>query len=181
MVATWLFITFAETHGNVYFKRVNFTVCKLYFNTPEQRKNKENGKRRIVDTKKEASLSRSFTKNERWNGMFASRWSQVNVKWSFKVLFYSHFSTMKREHWVCSLTRIVQQWEKRIKGTGSLKCWAQVDVLLSERSMGNILYNGKVKGKVLVTRHVPPFVTPWTVAGQAPLSMEFSRQEYRSG
>ena len=25
------------------------------------------------------------------------------------------------------------------------------------------------------------FVTPWTVARQAPLSMEFSRQEYRSG
>ena len=25
------------------------------------------------------------------------------------------------------------------------------------------------------------FVTPWTVAHQAPLSMEFSRQEYWSG
>ena len=25
------------------------------------------------------------------------------------------------------------------------------------------------------------FVTPWTVAHQAPLSMEFSRQEYKSG
>ena len=25
------------------------------------------------------------------------------------------------------------------------------------------------------------FVTPWTVTRQAPLSMEFSRQEYRSG
>ena len=25
------------------------------------------------------------------------------------------------------------------------------------------------------------FVTPWTVALQAPLSMEFSRQEYRNG
>ena len=35
--------------------------------------------------------------------------------------------------------------------------------------------------------HVPPlcrvqlFVTPWTVAQQAPLSMEFPRQEYWSG
>ena len=28
---------------------------------------------------------------------------------------------------------------------------------------------------------VQPFVTPWTVAHQAPLSMEFSRQEYWSG
>ena len=28
---------------------------------------------------------------------------------------------------------------------------------------------------------VQPFVTPWTVAHQAPLSMRFSRQEYWSG
>ena len=28
---------------------------------------------------------------------------------------------------------------------------------------------------------VPVFVIPWTVARQAPLSMEFSRQEYWSG
>ena len=28
---------------------------------------------------------------------------------------------------------------------------------------------------------VPLLVAPWTVAHQAPLSMEFSRQEYRSG
>ena len=29
--------------------------------------------------------------------------------------------------------------------------------------------------------HVQLFATPWTVARQAPLSMEFSRQEYWSG
>ena len=29
--------------------------------------------------------------------------------------------------------------------------------------------------------HVQLFVTPWTVAHQAPLSLEFSRQEYLSG
>ena len=29
--------------------------------------------------------------------------------------------------------------------------------------------------------HVRLFVTPWTLAHQAPLSMEFSRQEYWSG
>ena len=29
--------------------------------------------------------------------------------------------------------------------------------------------------------HVRLFVTPWTIAGQAPLSTEFSRQEYWSG
>ena len=29
--------------------------------------------------------------------------------------------------------------------------------------------------------HIGPFATPWTVAHQAPLSMGFSRPEYRSG
>ena len=32
-----------------------------------------------------------------------------------------------------------------------------------------------------MTERVPLSVTPWTVAFQAPLSMEFSRQEYWSG
>ena len=32
-----------------------------------------------------------------------------------------------------------------------------------------------------VLSHVQLFVTPWTVAHQAPLCMEFSRQEYCSG
>ena len=32
-----------------------------------------------------------------------------------------------------------------------------------------------------ILSHVRLFVTPWTVARQAPLSMEFSRQEYWSG
>ena len=37
------------------------------------------------------------------------------------------------------------------------------------------------KVKVKLLSHVQLFVTPWTVAYQAPLSMEFSRQEYWSG
>ena len=32
----------------------------------------------------------------------------------------------------------------------------------------------------LVTKSYPTLVTPWIVACQAPLSMEFPRQEYRS-
>ena len=35
--------------------------------------------------------------------------------------------------------------------------------------------------KVKSLSHVRLFLTPWTVAYQAPLSMEFSRQEYWSG
>ena len=34
---------------------------------------------------------------------------------------------------------------------------------------------------VYMLSHVQLFVTPWTVSCQAPLSMEFSRQEYWSG
>ena len=41
-------------------------------------------------------------------------------------------------------------------------------------------YEGK-KAKVKSLSRVRLFVTPWTVAYQAPLSMEFSRQEYCSG
>ena len=37
-----------------------------------------------------------------------------------------------------------------------------------------------MKVKVLVTQSCPTLVIPWTVAHQAPLSMEFSRQEYWS-
>ena len=33
---------------------------------------------------------------------------------------------------------------------------------------------------VCVLSHVQLFVTPWTIAGRAPLSMEFSRQEHQS-
>ena len=39
----------------------------------------------------------------------------------------------------------------------------------------------EVEVKVLVTQSCPTFVTPWTVACQAPLSMGFSRQEYWNG
>ena len=35
--------------------------------------------------------------------------------------------------------------------------------------------------KVFVLNRVQLFQTPWTVAYQAPLSMQFSRQEYWSG
>ena len=36
-------------------------------------------------------------------------------------------------------------------------------------------------GCVCVLSHVQLFVTPWTVAHQAPLSLGFPRKEYRSG
>ena len=47
--------------------------------------------------------------------------------------------------------------------------------------------SAKIEGKILACVHaqsltcVQLFATPWTVAHQAPLSMQFSRQEYWSG
>ena len=38
-----------------------------------------------------------------------------------------------------------------------------------------------VEWSVKSLSHVQLFITPWTIALQAPLSMEFSRQEYWSG
>ena len=50
-------------------------------------------------------------------------------------------------------------------------------VIISLFSMSVSLLKVKVKS----LSHVQLFVTPWTVAYQAPLSMGFSRQEYWSG
>ena len=43
------------------------------------------------------------------------------------------------------------------------------------------LTNNYQISEVKLLSHVQLFVTPWTVAYQAPLSMEFSKQEYWSG
>ena len=43
------------------------------------------------------------------------------------------------------------------------------------------LYTSNGKGVLLLLSPVRISATPWTVARQAPLSMEFSKQEYWSG
>ena len=46
----------------------------------------------------------------------------------------------------------------------------------------NFFYLKKVQSAImLVLNHIRLFATPWTVAHQAPLSMEFSRQKYWNG
>ena len=44
-----------------------------------------------------------------------------------------------------------------------------------------VVFKSAWKVKVLVAHHVWLFVTPWTVACQAPLSKEFSREENWNG
>ena len=52
-------------------------------------------------------------------------------------------------------------------------------IFISTANFNLIVVDEKVKVKLL--NHVRLFVTPWTVAYQAPPSMGFSRQEYWSG
>ena len=54
--------------------------------------------------------------------------------------------------------------------------------LLCQERISNSI-DGGMKVKVSVTQTCPTLcdLILWTVAHQAPLSMEFSRQEYRSG
>ena len=53
-------------------------------------------------------------------------------------------------------------------------------ITLACLSASDVIY-ALICAHVCVLSHVRLFVTPWSVAQQAPLSMEFSRQEYRSG
>ena len=48
-------------------------------------------------------------------------------------------------------------------------------------SASQSLISGKRKVKMKSLSHVGLFATPWTVAYQTPLSMDFSRQEYWNG
>ena len=51
---------------------------------------------------------------------------------------------------------------------------------LSSHCIWLIMLN-TLEGSLCMLNHVLTFATPWTIAHQAPLSMEFSRQEYWSG
>ena len=51
---------------------------------------------------------------------------------------------------------------------------------LSSHCIWLIMLN-TLEGSLCMLNHVLTFATPWTIAHQAPLSMEFSRQEYGSG
>ena len=78
---------------------------------------------------------------------------------------------MDRGAWWAIVSRVKKRrtWLKRLGTHGVL-----------ERRWGLLLTSSRL-GLCCVLGHVWPFVTPWTVACQAPLTMEFSRQEYWSG
>ena len=54
-------------------------------------------------------------------------------------------------------------------------------LMLKIQHFGHLIRSAEKKVKVKSLSHVRLFATPWTVAHQAPPSMEFSSQEYWSG
>ena len=54
-------------------------------------------------------------------------------------------------------------------------------VMCSQLTVQHLIVKHLSRGCVLSLSHVRLFATPWTIACQAPLSVEFSRQEYWSG
>ena len=56
----------------------------------------------------------------------------------------------------------------------------QAGIKIAKRNKNNLRYANQFSSVQSLSR-VRLFVTPWTVAYQAPPSMEFSRQEYQSG
>ena len=56
-----------------------------------------------------------------------------------------------------------------------------MDVIIDSMDMSLTKLQEIVKDRNELLSHVRFFATPWTIARQAPLSMEFSRQEYWSG
>ena len=102
----------------------------------------------------QARLSIGFSRQEYWSGLpFPSPvYESEKWKWSRSVMSIKP---------VCS--RLVKNW---------LKTDSELNFLIDtiHRTEQLSLFS-----------HVQLFVTLWTVACQAPLSMGFSRQEYRSG
>ena len=67
-------------------------------------------------------------------------------------------------------------WKKaqQVQGCWDRTRWAEVPSCIHSLWVAGA-------GGGLVAKSCPTLATPWTVAQQAPLSMRFSRQEYRSG
>ena len=76
-------------------------------------------------------------------------------------------------------SRLKFQWSAP-RDTGSEKLWVTNYLKINYLPIQNIKYKQAEKSSWVLS-HVWFFVTPWTVARQAPLSMGFSRQECWSG
>ena len=67
----------------------------------------------------------------------------------------------------------VLDWLKRGEVTRTTNTWSS--------STSSTLFPYQIDSAATVLIHIKLFITPWTIVCQAPLSMEFSREEYWSG
>ena len=92
------------------------------------------------------------------------RWPKY---WSFSISPSNEYS---------GLISFEIDWFDLLVVQGTLK-----SLLQHHSSKASILNNTESESEVKSLSRVRLFVTPWTVAYQAPLSMDFSRQEHWSG
>ena len=80
------------------------------------------------------------------------------------------------DHLTCLLRNLYEGQEATVKTLYGITDWFKIKKGVRQHCL---LSCGKVRE--LVAQSCPILCDPWTVAHQAPLSMEFSRQEYWSG
>ena len=100
----------------------------------------------------------------------------VNKLWYIYIIEY--YSGMKRSYW----------YTQQLGWTSKVLCLEEKEshtlwlhYVNSQNDKIIVMENRLVVSKGCEVSRVQLFATPWTVAYQAPLSMEFSRQEYWSG
>ena len=75
----------------------------------------------------------------------------------------------------CNISKVVREG---LSEKVTLRGMKMVRDRATEMPRGSVLQAEQEPVVVQSLRHLRLFVTPWTVAFQAPLTMEFSRQEY---
>ena len=118
-------------------------------------------------------------------------WEESSKKyiWTLCHVSIAHFSGFSYLLNVKSVTSLPLLNIKAFSLLSIYSCNIQIDKQVSQLS---VVYDAIKYREIHIKRgmlgmytqlliHVQFIVTPWTVASQAPLSMEFSRQEYWSG
>ena len=126
----------------------------------------------------ETSLRRTRVEPGVWKRQEGLRCSLVSYL-TFK-LECGALNSKGKHHSIFTRTRSLELWKGgkvTFVGTWPPCHWQPLPTL---QVFGMLVPMLKVKVKVLVAQSVWLFVTPWTVACQASLSMEFSRKEYWS-
>ena len=123
----------------------------------------------------QAPPSLGFSRQEHWSGVPLPSQLLLNWRWQENITAPSNWATAK------SLQSYPTLWDP----IDSSPPGSPVPGILQARTLEWVAISfsnaGKWKVKEKSLSRVQLFMTPWTAAHQAPLSMGFSRQEYWSG